>query len=152
MQKLNPESWPKQTLFAPQMGLQATGNCFQVCLACVMNLPVDEVPHFYADTTDMEVANARIQEFMFEHNAFLSYFDGKLLPELVKLGNVRLPTNNVVILTGKSPRGDWHHGVLVTIHADGTYTVIHDPHPDNLGVVGEPTSFEVITYVPTYSA
>lgn len=142
------QHFPKQTLFAPQIGTQATGNCYQVCVACILDLPVEEVPHFYGETDDIDLANANIVKYLAAQGCYQIYMDWGYFMGLYQKQLIRLPEGNLVILGGKSPRGDFEHAVLGTVNPDGTYTIVHDPHPTDAGLVGEPTAIEMITYVP----
>lgn len=103
------------------------GNCFSACLASLLELHIDQVPHFTAhipkgqrEWTDLVNAWLRRRDLAyFEVEA--SRFD-LWVPVLEGIG--------YYVLTGPSPRGpDWDHAVV----ARGG-RIVHDPHPDDTGL------------------
>lgn len=106
------------------------GNCLQACVASVLELPLDDVPHF-----------AMSPDWLLDMDRFLARFGLGVL--LVRAGADwnfyadELP----YLVAGKSPRGDWLHSV---IFAGGK--MIHDPHPSREGFRGGPVDF--ILFIP----
>lgn len=140
----------KQTTFGAEVGSPDAGNCFQVCVATVLGLPVSAVPHFYRDNSTVETANRHIGSYLLKQQRMIAHYEW----ETVKLGRRDgwLPGSNdvLVIISGKSPRGDFLHavvGVLDSSQSEG-WRMLHDPHPDSTGIVGEPTGVEFITKFP----
>lgn len=103
------------------------GNCYQAVLATLLDLPLDEVPHF----VDIEERggpcywNSSIQ-WLWERGYVVYY-------------NEEPPTGKFYFVTGKSPRGDFYH---VVIGRDGA--LAHDPHPDGTGVLTEEGGYYTI--------
>lgn len=138
-----------QTEFAPPKG-----NCFQACIASLLDLPLEDVPHFI----DMEkrlLDLQRMNEWMLERGLWVTTFergDGKPLP--------LFPPGLHMIITGPSPRGPFLHSLIGKASAHevtdrGTdkeswlqhFEYIHDPREDAPGVWfndKEPTELTVI--------
>jgi hypothetical protein len=99
-----------QTIFgAPE------GNCLPACIASLLELSIDDVPHFGADN-------------------WLDTLTRWLAPRGFYPICATLPTDwrpaGLYILAGKSPRGDFLHAVV----ARGD-EIVHDPHPSRAGVL-----------------
>lgn len=110
-----------QTVFG-----KSSGNCLQAAVASILELPLDYVPNFNDPDRWFDLLAA-----------FLADFD--LCPLLVKYDpDLSLP-GGYIILTGKSPRGDYLHA---TVALDGE--VVHDPHPDDSGIE---TRVDMIVFV-----
>jgi len=57
----------------------------------------------------------------------------KMLVMMPPKGPRKIPeeyNNNICILRGKSPRGDFGHVVVAKHITDGKFEMLHDPHPD----------------------
>lgn len=105
------------------------GNCYSTCIANILDLEVEAVPEFFGLGGKKWYEES--QEWLMERG----------------LGFVMFPTDPteapafkdlVCIAAGKSPRGHnhaviWHKG-----------KVLHDPHPDGTGFVGEPTEWDLL--------
>ena len=109
------------------------GDCLRACVASLLELPRDEVPHFLRHPEAEYLT--RIHE----------YFNGRgLLWQCFRWDKSLCdhfgPRYPLVIAGGKSPRGAWGHFVVAEIYRGGIRT-IHDPHPSNLGLLGEPEDF-----------
>lgn len=119
------------------------GNCFQTCLAAILRLPVEDVPHFY-DTDEDEIAqNAATKRWLAERGWVCFWVPWNW----VYSDWVLLPPNGLVIVSGKSPRGDWGHVVVGKL--TGTdWTLVHDPHPDATGLDGIPNGFYLLAPLP----
>ncbi len=105
-----------------------SGDCLRACVASMLDI-VDPatVPNFadvppgnwhwyvglrnWARSLGLDVVSARPR--------WPIPFEGEHLP--------------VVIASGKSPRGDWQHAVLVDAE---TGELVHDPHPSGAGLGG----------------
>ena len=113
------------------------GDCWRTALACLLEVPRDEVPHFahlYPAAGTLEWWDASVAwtratrpgwtlgcwrrpaEGWFDR--FYSSDEGSIAPDRV-------------ILTAPSPRGDWNHSVLVYA---ATGELAHDPFPGGAGV------------------
>ena len=112
------------------------GNCFSTCIACLLELPVDEVPNFCGDNwgNDGEwfrAANRWLARFG------LRYFEvdfGEWVGHELGLPDCYL------IVCGPGPR-DCDHA---TVWLGGE--MIHDPHPSGMGLL-KPKSVGLL--VPT---
>lgn len=98
------------------------GNCLQACIASLLELPLDDVPHFVADGDGW-------------WSALLDWLRcrGFWVAETVD------PSPGLGFAGGKSPRGDWGHAVVT----DGP-DIAHDPHPSRAGLDGAPTEYRYL--------
>lgn len=140
----------RQHLFHPLIGQIDTGNCYQVCMATVLGVPVSAVPHFYSVNATVESANRHIGTYLaLQQRMTVTY----MWPSVLKgrhEGWLPFGDDVLVIVSGKSPRGDFLHavvGVLDSKNANG-WKMIHDPHPSDAGIVGDPESIEFIVVFP----
>ncbi|MGE4399373.1 MAG: hypothetical protein AB7D29_07620 [Campylobacterales bacterium] len=109
------------------------GNCFSACVASMLEMDISEVPDFVPQYGDQWLEHFR--EWLVPKG--LDYFETwpKDIIEYLPKGHM--------IATGKSPRGDFNHCVIVKTsepHENLDLVWIHDPHPDN-------TFLESITWV-----
>ncbi len=101
------------------------GNCFQAAVASLLDLFLDEVPHFLLNG-DSWFADS--QKFVHEKtgmhwNYFTAIFPFYKHPQ---------DAPSYVLMDGKSPRGDFYHVVV----ADAvTGEMVHDPHPSGDGLL-----------------
>jgi len=132
------------------------GNCFATCLACLLDLPVDVVPNFKAlqerdthGTYDMIMeADKWLRREYSRRIITVEIYDQEDGPNkgspLTRqcLMNRLAATDDLVILSGESPRrrkdgGRKWHCVIAKPQCWG-FELIHDPHPDGTGIVGQP--------------
>lgn len=114
---------PHQTIFGvPQ------GNCFATCIACLLDMKVDDVPNFCSMGDEV---------WWFEATEWCRRQRGLVILEVGYNAEYveRFHADVLGIASGKSPRGDFPHSVIYR----GT-KLLHDPHPDGKGLVGEPTT------------
>jgi len=127
----------KQTLFGGDfLNKETLGNCYPACIATILGIPLGEVPHFFQLETD-EIPALDI---------ILPWFHGRGLTSVCFDWSPWIPKyyeGIITIIGGKSPRGGWSHAVVGRITKEG-YELLHDPHPSNSGIVGEPTAAEFI--------
>lgn len=107
------------------------GDCWRTAIACLLEIPRDDVPHFIhehggdEESTDWWYATVAFVEAArpgWTLVCLRPYFPIYAHPED---GPAR------VVLTGGSPRGAWLHCVV----ADAiTGELVHDPFPDGTGV------------------
>ena len=114
------------------------GNCYQAALASVLELPLEQVPHFAQDGERwQETSEAWLTErgvirafYVDEHLAALGY------PLYVEPGTDFWGTPADFLIgalgAGPSPRGPWRH--VVVLDPD-TGDMLHDPHPSGAGVL-----------------
>lgn len=95
------------------------GNCFSACVASILELDLDDVPFFMGEPDWGEAllkwcaSRGIIVDFSTQFPA---------------------PAGEFCIVGGRSPRlPEGGHAVIMR---DGA--LIHDPHPDRTGIVGEP--------------
>lgn len=118
-----------QTSFFDPSNPDHRGNCLQAAVASIMELELDQVPNF------MQMA----------HDHGQSWF--MLLLSWVQGGGWNLrseaPTSGPYLVCGPSPRGETGHAVVF----DGG-VMVHDPHPDGTGLVGDPDTWTVLVLAP----
>lgn len=106
------------------------GDCWRTAIACLLGVPVLEVPHFIHEHTDDNTWWARTVAFV--QAAKPGWTLRLLQPNFpVYLWPVESPLH--VIATGPSPRGNWQHSVVASA-IDGA--LVWDPHPDRTGLAG----------------
>lgn len=97
------------------------GNCWQTCIASVLDLPLETVPHF------VDIDEQGGEDWWFHTIRWLRERGLELY-----VSEDHLDTGEYYLVTGKSPRGDFHH---VVVYKDGK--LAHDPHPSDKGVLTE---------------
>lgn len=104
----------------------SVGDCYRACIAGLISAALEDVPHFARDHEDdwWDQAVARVER---DDPALTLICAAPTFPVYVEGG---WP---VAIATGPSPRGDFHHAVLVD-PVDGT--LVWDPHPSRDGLAG----------------
>lgn len=90
------------------------GDCFRACVASVLTVPGAAVPHFLADGGEGGWWSDFVQWCA----------DRGLEP--YEQSAARFMPPGFYIGTGKSPRGDWNHAVVLRDRE-----LAHDPHPDD---------------------
>jgi hypothetical protein len=123
------------------------GNCFQVCLACILGEPLSEVPHFYNTDEPLEQQHANIRNWLRERGWLWFCFEWRWFAEEIKAERPPLPPAGLVVVSGKSPRGDWAHAVVGRVTAVG-WELVHDPHPSKAGIDGDPEFIQIVAPVP----
>lgn len=105
------------------------GNCFAACIASILEVPLEALPNIngYSDDEWWTKTQRWVEE-----NSDYSYIEVNItsLEEANPIFG-----SSYWIATGKSPRGDFRHAV---VYLRGK--MVHDPHPDRKGLVGEPES------------
>jgi len=114
---------------------EETGNCFAACIASIFELPLEEVPNFswigrnkHPDSDSAPVLGSGdwwyyLRDWLAARG--LMYFDMAIdgtPPDILR-------SLGYHVMTGKSPRGDWHHSVV-----GYRGEIVHDPHPDRSGL------------------
>ena len=115
------------------------GDCFRACVASLLDLPLEKVPHF------MENKNKRWFDDFTKWLSILDmsavFIDSETIRDHIKEVVVVLGDQAIVIAGGKSPKGV-AHSVLWTFHEGGR--MVHDPHPSRKGIL-EVRDFTFIT-------
>jgi hypothetical protein len=110
----------KQTLFFDKDGV---GNCFEACIASILEINLEEVPMFHDNDWF---------PYFFEWLVSKGYsYHGTLNPDRITTYNKGV--NGYFIVAGDSPRGSHIKGGHAVVYKDGI--MVHDPHPDNTGVL-----------------
>ena len=106
------------------------GNCFQACLASIMEVPLEAIPEAVCHEPDVWLQP--FKDWLNERNLCVIEFDTtvcKWHPMGYGIGTV------------KSPRGDFYHAVVT--YAD---EIVHDPHPDS-DAKSLPLLFQMVFYL-----
>jgi len=105
------------------------GDCFRTCLACLLNVPPEDVPHFLAEGND--AFWPAVTEWLSHHKLSLFHvpFSGDDLQGLFR-SMQHLNPDLLYLLAGKSPRGVNHQVI-----AQGD-RILHDPSTEGGGLVG----------------
>jgi hypothetical protein len=129
------------------------GDCFRACVATIMGLPRDEVPHFVKLGTGPDGNDVRdddgqplwatlTREWLAERGLTFYYFDtGTAAPAANRIEQSAYP---LIILSGPSPRGPFPHAI---VGDNETGEPVHDPHPSRAGIV-ECDSVFIIARLP----
>lgn len=133
----------RQTIFGVDLENRVFGNCHQACVASLLELPLDEVPHFYYDN-DGIAGERRVAEFLDGlglAQASIPFHTDDLNALLVQMET--WAPGIEYILGGMSPRGHNHSVVCCGER------LIHDPHPSDDFVNGpmKPDGFFWVTYI-----
>lgn len=115
----------KQDKFTPP-DHSSKGNCFDACVASIMDLPLAEVPPFTQMGTNWF---ASFHKFAHEHG-FELYGTGREATHgpIAEYEGV----DGYVIVNGTSPR-PWVKDGHAVIYKNGK--LVHDPHPSNDGIL-----------------
>lgn len=128
-----------------------TGDCFAACLASILEIPLEDVPNFRR----LQEENEKYDMVM-EADKWLRANHGKRFitidlykpaggPQTDQVILNRLfysNENDLLILSGVSPRpapdgSNRYHCVVAKADCWG-YELIHDPHPEGGGIIGQP--------------
>ena len=134
------------------------GDCWRACLASLLHLDCEALPNFIHDQILGEQQDADYPKnhwWTLSRRFVETHSRGELdlhweelyrttlkpIPRLEGYVSERgeyglqpgiaYDVNRYGILTGRSPRGDWHHSVVVDLT---TGKMVHDPHPSRDGV------------------
>jgi hypothetical protein len=92
------------------------GDCLKCCVASIFELPYEEVPNF-SEELDWLYA---LLLFLKDRFNLIPIYLQRQEPLYQKI---------FYIATGKSPRGEFHHAVVMC-----ATEMVNDPHPDNSGL------------------
>lgn len=111
----------------------APTNCFRACVATVLEIPIDDVPTACDGAT-------------WDWDEFQRWLAGRGLQAIeigFANGGTIYPVSAPVpcIITGPSPRGcrTGQHAVVGELIGIDGFRLLHDPHPSDLWIDGEPT-------------
>lgn len=107
------------------------GDCGRTAVACMLELPVEDVPHFFDGTMTNSESYAFYRDFLSQNGIELFTLPLKDISfhDLMKTME-NFNKSCTYLLIGKSPRGHNH----IVICRGGK--IIHDPHPDEGEFVG----------------
>lgn len=133
-----------QTQYGTGANLEPLGDCWSACIASILELDIVEVPHFYEK---WPAKNYGPDKALIEASDWLADRGYRLLPiGYIDRGAARLIKGTICIVSGISPRSGEkkvEHAVVGRIKDDGSFDILHDPHPSRDGVV-KITGFEII--------
>lgn len=108
----------KQTILSDREN-GIVGNCWQACVASLLDLSIDEVPHF------CDSDNWPLNFYGWLKERGLACLEFKLLEGFYQMENW-----GYHLISGPSPRNSGLHGV---VGYNGE--IAFDPHPDNTGLL-----------------
>ena len=106
------------------------GDCFRACMASIFECDLKDIPDFMGDGE--KHFNERISKWGKDNGVLI-------LDATIEDPNSDEYEDLYLIAMGKSPRGHCNHAV---IYKNGK--MVHDPHPERLGLKGKPEKFVFI--------
>lgn len=123
-------------LHIPEKGL--IGDCYRTCIACILNLEVEDVPHFYADlwkpgesSVDQALVDKLAIEWLKQRGILVVQFPLKAVDneQFYKWAAAYIAPEIYFMLGCNSSQG----GHAVVVRSDG---YMWDPSKNNTGCVG----------------
>lgn len=108
------------------------GDCHRACIAMILDLDIEAVPHFAEDNPAPNIFWHRVEDFLSRYNLYTySQVYSGVEPKdvMFSVGALNAPRQPIYVLGGKSKRGTLHSVVCVGSE------LFHDPHPDGGGIV-----------------
>lgn len=96
------------------------GNCFEACLASILELSLEEVPHFIGD------------DWLYRYNQWLRWHFSLQLITFTPYGMESLSPHTYAIANGPNHHGRPHS---VVIRGGARGAVVHDPNPSSSGLL-----------------
>lgn len=124
-----------QTLFGGKDDpVEVRGNCFPACIASILGISLNDVPHFYQlyHELDMQDQWQKIVQWCHLQG------HGIMCWEEVHMNAFMHASLKgcLVIVSGESPRfKGGMHAVVGRLNGVGGYDLVHDPHPSRDGLV-----------------
>lgn len=117
-----------QNLFGlPDGPVDQLGNCYPACIASLLDLDLDDVPHFYQLHRNRDDFLDAVLRFLHAHRMTTMRFPYASWMH-------RYAPQALGIFSGASPRDSrLLHSVVGQLTMDG-WKLIHDPHPDQNGI------------------
>jgi hypothetical protein len=109
------------------------GNCYQACLASLLELGLEEIPE---DLAHGDGTMARTNAWLAPRGFCMVCFSYRTTDLW------HPPAGAWHVLSGPSPRGDFWHS---TVGRDGQ--LVHDPHPSRAGLVGEEREVDLLVLI-----
>jgi len=113
-----------QTMFGGP-GSKDEGNCFPACLASLLEIPLEDVPHFHKKYDDDD-AHIHIVKWLLSHGRIYVAFDAEMFDK--HCGPI-MDTGSYYIAGGDGGRGFNHCAIYQR------RKLIHDPHPKGKGLL-----------------
>lgn len=125
-------------------GRWTAGNCYQAAIASVLELTLDDVPHFAMQCGPHYEDHGPVWWRAATTWAYEQGLELQWLP----IKDYRIPRDAdwrlSAIASGPSPRGTFLHTVVV----DSIGELLHDPHPSGAGLAGPPIGYEIFRPIP----
>jgi hypothetical protein len=99
------------------------GDCMRSCVASILDLPREAVPHFYEGGCEPHIFDQRVGEFLAQHGLI----EVTLLPAYARQQMRHTPCYHLIY--GGTVRGTYH----AVVGLNGV--VVHDPHPSRAGII-----------------
>lgn len=127
------------------------GNCFQAAIASMLELNLDDVPHFYGRSSPLIEVDSKpyiklrmeqedwIDEWLNDRNVIRHGYPWTKETDFSKYN---INETELVIVSGLSARGI-NHATIGRVTGIGTWMIEHDPHFSRTGVV-EPNWIEIL--------
>lgn len=134
---------PKQTFLKDRENpLSAPGDCWRCCIAAVLQIPAQSVPHFVANNGGLHY-ESETQSWLAERGFTLVRCKSRVqFPRMSGQPFSPLP----IITCGPSPRsrsmGEGH----AVVYFDGE--LVYDPHPDDNGLTAVNEEYIVVPSFP----
>lgn len=146
MLERDPTTFPTQHRFGKSDNPAGErGNCFQTCLACILALPLEEVPHFYDTDEEHDQQYQNVLVWLAQRGWVCVWTPWEWIGPAWTV----LPSDSLLVVSGKSPRGDWGHVVVGRVVTKDEWQLVHDPHPDRTGLDGRPYGCYLLAPLPT---
>lgn len=127
MKKL-PLYYHQTKLHDTEKGIQ--GNCGEVCFSCILGVPKEDLPDFFANGLDPREYWELALDFVEDHGYWLLINGADHIPKM----------DVPYVVSGTSPRSnDVNHCVIML-----NGKMIHDPHPDGTGLLDIKYIYEFI--------
>lgn len=107
------------------------GDCVRACVASLLELPPEDVPHVYHDNCDGPEGMRRMREWLRErgYGLFASNYDGVPLSEMLSFMGELNPDVHYMLFGGTGDGGDH----VVICHGD---KIVHNPAWYGCSLVG----------------
>lgn len=103
------------------------GNCFEACVASILELPIGKMPKVSGSEAGWWFRMVRAVNKL---GYRIEYFTAK---------QQKPPRNRFYIMGGMSPRGNFRHAVVAK-----NGKMVHDPYPSRDGIKGKPIDYFLI--------
>ena len=121
---------PHKQLFRHDPDNGIYGDCFRTAIACMLDLPVEEVPHFNHDNPGGIIGWERVQKWLAPRGLtiYACAYSSSVEDVLATFGETN--PGMYAMIVGQSPRGTNHNVIALN------GKIIHDTAIDGGGLVG----------------